>query len=114
MYIINNEWMGMVRQWQELNHGSRYSESYSASLPDFMQLASSFGMKGLRADTADDLDGVIDEMIATDGPVLADIRVAKEENCFPMIPSGAAHNEMLLGPHDKAAQPTSEEGMVLV
>ena len=114
MYIINNEWMGMVRQWQELNHGSRYSESYSASLPDFMQLASSFGMKGLRADTAADLDGIIDEMIATDGPVLADIRVAKEENCFPMIPSGAAHNEMLLGPHDKAAQPTSEEGMVLV
>ncbi|MGC6485443.1 MAG: acetolactate synthase 3 large subunit [Candidatus Puniceispirillales bacterium] len=114
IYIINNEWMGMVRQWQELNHGSRYSESYSSSLPDFMQLASSFGMKGLRAHTADDLDGVIDEMIATDGPVLADIRVAKEENCFPMIPSGAAHNEMLLGPHDKSAKPTSEEGMALV
>lgn len=114
IYIINNEWMGMVRQWQELNHGSRYSESYSASLPDFMQLAASFGMKGLRAQSADDLDGVIDEMIATDGPVLADIRVAKEENCFPMIPSGAAHNEMLLGPHDKQAKPTSDEGMALV
>jgi acetolactate synthase-1/2/3 large subunit len=114
IYIINNEWMGMVRQWQELNHGGRYSESYSESLPDFMQLAAAFGMKGLRAEKADDLDGIIDEMIATDGPVLADIRVVKDENCFPMIPSGAAHNEMLLSPHDKAAAPASEEGMVLV
>ncbi|MCE2517289.1 MAG: acetolactate synthase 3 large subunit [Alphaproteobacteria bacterium] len=114
MFIINNEWMGMVRQWQELIHGGRYSESYSESLPDFLKLADSFGMKGLRADTVDDLDGIIDEMVAHDGPVLADIRVAKEENCFPMIPSGAAHNEMLLGPEDKAAAPVSEEGMVLV
>ncbi len=114
MFIINNEWMGMVRQWQELIHGGRYSESYSASLPDFLKLADSFGMKGLRADKADDLDGVIDAMITHDGPVLADIRVAKEENCFPMIPSGAAHNEMLLGPEDKASAPVSEEGMVLV
>ena len=114
MFIINNEWMGMVRQWQELNHGSRYSESYSDSLPDFMKLAESFGLKGLCAQSVDDLDGVIDEMIAHDGPVLADIRVAKEENCFPMIPSGAAHNEMLLGPQDKAAAPTSEEGLALV
>ena len=114
VYIINNQWMGMVRQWQELIHGGRYSESYSASLPDFIALAGSFGMKGLRADTADDLDGVIDAMLAEPGPVLADIRVAKEENCFPMIPSGAAHNEMLLGPNDKASSPVSEEGMVLV
>ena len=114
MFIINNEWMGMVRQWQELNHGSRYSESYSDSLPDFMKLAESFGLKGLCAQSVDDLDGVIDEMIAHDGPVLADIRVAKEENCFPMIPSGAAHNEMLLGPQDKAASATSEEGLALV
>ena len=114
MFIINNEWMGMVRQWQELNHGSRYSESYSDSLPDFMKLAVSFGLKGLCAQSVDDLDGVIDEMIAHDGPVLADIRVAKEENCFPMIPSGAAHNEMLLGPQDKAASATSEEGLALV
>ena len=114
MFIINNEWMGMVRQWQELNHGSRYSESYSDSLPDFMKLAESFGMKGLCARSVDDLDGVIDEMIAHDGPVLADIHVAKEENCFPMIPSGAAHNEMLLGPQDKADAATSEEGLALV
>ena len=114
IFIINNEWMGMVRQWQELIHGGRYSESYSASLPDFVQLATCFGMTGLRAKTADDLDEVIDRMISTEGPVIADICVAKEENCFPMIPSGAAHNEMLLGPADKAASPVSEEGMVLV
>ena len=114
MFIINNEWMGMVRQWQQLIHGGRYSESYSDSLPDFMKLADSFGMKGLCAQTTGDLDGVIDAMLAHDGPVLADIRVAKEENCFPMIPSGAAHNEMLLGPQDKADAPVSEEGMVLV
>ena len=114
IFIINNEWMGMVRQWQELNHGSRYSESYSDSLPDFMKLAESFGLKGVCAESVDDLDGVIDEMIAYDGPVLADIRVAKEENCFPMIPSGAAHNEILLGPQDKAANATSEEGLALV
>ena len=114
MFIINNEWMGMVRQWQQLIHGGRYSESYSESLPDFLKLAESFGMKGLRADKVEDLDDVIDQMVNHDGPVLADIRVAKEENCFPMIPSGAAHNEMLLGPDDKANAPVSEEGMVLV
>ena len=114
MFIINNEWMGMVRQWQELIHGGRYSESYSASLPDFRKLADTFGMVGLVAEKPDDLDGVIAEMLATPGPVIADIRVAKEENCFPMIPSGAAHNEMLLGPDDQAAKPISEEGMVLV
>jgi len=114
VFIINNEWMGMVRQWQELIHGGRYSESYSESLPDFIKLADCFGMTGLRAENVDDLDNVIDTMLATDGPVLADIRVAKEENCFPMIPSGAAHNQMLLGPQDKVAAPVSEEGMVLV
>jgi len=114
MFIINNEWMGMVRQWQELIHGGRYSESYSNSLPDFVKLADTFGMKGLVARSADDLDNVIAEMLATPGPVIADIRVAKEENCFPMIPSGAAHNQMLLGPEDQAAKPISEEGMVLV
>jgi acetolactate synthase-1/2/3 large subunit len=114
MFIINNEWMGMVRQWQELIHGGRYSESYSASLPNFIKLAETFGMKGLRAETAADLDGVIAEMLAAPGPVIADICVAKEENCFPMIPSGAAHNEMLLGPADQAEKPISEEGMVLV
>jgi acetolactate synthase-1/2/3 large subunit len=114
VFIINNEWMGMVRQWQELIHGGRYSESYSESLPDFIKLADCFGMTGLRAESVDDLDKVIDTMLETDGPVLADIRVAKEENCFPMIPSGAAHNQMLLGPQDKVAAPVSEEGMVLV
>ena len=114
MFIINNEWMGMVRQWQELIHGGRYSESYSASLPDFVKLADTFNMTGLVAQTADDLEGVITQMLETPGPVIADIRVAKEENCFPMIPSGAAHNDMLLGPEDQAEKPVSEEGMVLV
>ena len=102
MFIINNEWMGMVRQWQELIHGGRYSESYSASLPDFTKLADTFGMTGLMAENLGDLDDVISEMLAARGPVIADIRVAKEENCFPMIPSGAAHNEMLMGPEDQA------------
>ena len=114
IFIINNEWMGMVRQWQELIHGGRYSESYSASLPDFVKLADTFGMTGLVAHSTADLDDVITRMLATPGPVIADIRVAKEENCFPMIPSGAAHNEMLLGPADQAEKPISEEGMVLV
>ena len=114
MFIINNEWMGMVRQWQELIHGGRYSESYSESLPDFVKLADTFGMTGLVAQRADDLDDVITRMLDTPGPVIADIRVAKEENCFPMIPSGAAHNDMLLGPEDQAEKPVSEEGMVLV
>ena len=114
MFIINNEWMGMVRQWQELIHGGRYSESYSASLPDFRKLADTFGMTGVVAQEAGDLDAVITEMLETPGPVIADIRVAKEENCFPMIPSGAAHNDMLLGPEDQAEKPVSEEGMVLV
>jgi acetolactate synthase-1/2/3 large subunit len=114
IFIINNQWMGMVRQWQELNHGCRYSESYSESLPDFLKLADSFGLKGLIANKVDDLDAVIDDMLGHNGPVLADIRVAKEENCFPMIPSGAAHNEMLLGPDDKASAAVSDEGRMLV
>ena len=114
IFILNNEYMGMVRQWQELIHGGRYSESYSESLPDFVKLADTFGMTGLVAQKADDLDDVITRMLETPGPVIADIRVAKEENCFPMIPSGAAHNDMLLGPEDQAEKPVSEEGMVLV
>ena len=114
IYIINNQWMGMVRQWQELIHGGRYSESYCESLPDFVKLAECFGMKGLIAETSADLDGVIDAMLDHKGPVLVDVRVAKDENCFPMIPSGACHNEMLLGPSDKATKPVDEEGMVLV
>ncbi len=113
-FVINNQWMGMVRQWQELLHGGRYSESYTAALPDFVKLAEACQWTGLRATHPDELDDAIDAMIATDGPVIADIVVEKEENCFPMIPSGAAHNEMLLGPDEKAEAPVSEEGMVLV
>ena len=114
IFILNNEYMGMVRQWQELLHGGRYSESYMDSLPDFVKLAESFGAVGLRAETPADVDGVIEEMIAVDKAVIADILVDKAENCFPMIPSGAAHHKMLLGPDDQAAEPISEEGMVLV
>jgi acetolactate synthase-1/2/3 large subunit len=114
IFIMNNKWMGMVRQWQELLHGGRYSESYSDALPDFVKLADAFGATGLRAEKVGELDGVIAKMLATPGPVIADIAVDEKENCFPMIPSGAAHNEMLLGPEDQTAKPISEEGMVLV
>ncbi len=113
IFILNNEWMGMVRQWQELNHGSRYSESYTSSLPDFVKLAESFGISGLRVDNVNNLDTTIDDMINIKGPVIADIRVEKEENCFPMIPSGAAHNEMILSSHDNHKD-TSSEGLALV
>ena len=114
VFILNNEWMGMVRQWQELNHGSRYSESYSASLPDFVKLAETFGMTGLRASEIGELDDVITTMLNTDGPVIADICIEKEENCFPMIPSGAAHNEMILNAEDEASNSVSDEGKILV
>jgi acetolactate synthase-1/2/3 large subunit len=114
-FIINNQWMGMVRQWQELNHGSRYSQSYTESLPDFVKLADSFGGEGMVAETADELDGVIDAMLNSEKFFLADIRVAKEENCFPMIPSGAAHNEMILNSGDSVITPkTTTAGMALV
>ena len=96
IFILNNEWMGMVRQWQQLLHGERYSHSYSASLPDFVKMADAFGCVGLRADTPDELDDKILEMISVNRPVIFDCRVTKEENCFPMIPSGKAHNEMIL------------------
>ncbi|WP_198377443.1 acetolactate synthase 3 large subunit [Neoroseomonas rubea] len=115
VFILNNEYMGMVRQWQELLHGGRYSESYSAALPDFVKLAESFHAVGMRAEHADDLDRVIREMIAIDKPVIADICVAKDENCFPMIPSGAAHNEMILGPDQEGGVAgVTDEGKVLV
>ncbi len=114
VFILNNQWMGMVRQWQELMHGGRYSESYSEALPDFVKLAEAFQAVGLRAERPDQLDDVIREMLAVDRPVIADICVDQKENCFPMIPSGAAHYEMLLGPDDHADQKNSEEGMVLV
>ncbi len=97
VFILNNEWMGMVRQWQELLHGERYSHSYSEALPDFVKLAEAYGAKGLLCDDPGELDGKIMEMIDHDGPVVFDCRVTREENCLPMIPSGAAHNEMILG-----------------
>jgi acetolactate synthase I/II/III large subunit len=114
VFVTNNQYMGMIRQWQELLHGGRYSESYTDALPDLVKLAEACQWVGLRAETEDELDDVIQEMITIDRPVLADIRVDQKENCFPMIPSGAAHNEMLLGPEDEAKRPVSEEGMVLV
>ena len=97
IFILNNEWMGMVRQWQQLLHGERYSHSYSESLPDFVKLAEAYGGLGLRAEHPDELDAKILQMIQSDKPVLFDCRVTKDENCFPMIPSGKAHNEMILG-----------------
>ncbi|GAA6165012.1 acetolactate synthase 3 large subunit [Pelagimonas sp. KU-00592-HH] len=96
-FILNNERLGMVRQWQELLHGERYSHSWSEALPDFVKLAEAFGAKGIYCDNPDDLDDAIMEMINHDGPVIFDCLVEKHENCFPMIPSGKPHNEMLLG-----------------
>ena len=114
IFVLNNFWMGMVRQWQELLHGERYSESYSDALPDFVRLADAFGWVGLRATKVAQVDDVITEMISTDRPVFVDMQVEKTENCFPMIPGGHAHNDMLLGPDDKAERPAAEDGMVLV
>jgi acetolactate synthase-1/2/3 large subunit len=96
IFILNNEYMGMVRQWQELLHGGRYSESYSHSLPDFVKLAEAYGAHGIRCSDPKDLDAKIMEMIETPKAVIFDCLVSKEENCFPMIPSGKAHNEMIL------------------
>ena len=96
VFILNNEYMGMVRQWQELTYESRYSNSYSDSLPDFVKMAEAYGWKGIRIENEADLDAGIKAMMAHDGPVMVDCMVAKEANCFPMIPSGAAHTEMLL------------------
>jgi acetolactate synthase-1/2/3 large subunit len=96
VFILNNEWMGMVRQWQELTYESRYSESYSDSLPDFVALAEAYGWKGIRCADPAKLDDAIAEMLAHDGPVMFDCRVLKTANCFPMIPSGAAHTDMIL------------------
>ena len=115
VFILNNQYMGMVRQWQELLHGGRYAESYTAALPDFVRLAESFHAVGLRARTIEELDPVIHEMLASDRAVIADIAVDQAENCFPMIPSGAAHNEMILGPeHESEAAGITDEGLVLV
>jgi acetolactate synthase-1/2/3 large subunit len=117
IFILNNEYMGMVRQWQELLHGGRYSHSYSHSLPDFVKLAEAYHCVGLRADKPAELDGLIKEMITTPHPVIFDCRVHKLANCFPMIPSGAAHHEMLLAqdfPDDDIDYEVSEEGKAMV
>jgi acetolactate synthase I/II/III large subunit len=106
----------MVRQWQEFFHGNRYAESYMDSLPDFVKLAEAFGAVGLRAESAGEVDDLIREMIAVDRPVIADIVVDRTENVYPMIPGGAAHNDIKLSPEDDGAEEVerSEDGMVLV
>ena len=112
IFILNNQWMGMVRQWQELLHGKNYSESYTEALPDFVKLAEAYGAVGIRAKTPKELDDKINEMVDIDRPVIFDCLVKKDENCFPMIPSGKPHNEMILGPEDEEG--ITEEGKVLV
>ncbi len=114
IFILNNEYMGMVRQWQELLHDKNYSESYSAALPDFVKLAEAYGCVGIRAKTPDELDDKIIEMINTDRPVIFDCLVDKQENCFPMIPSGKPHNQMLLGPKDQEQNKITAKGKTLV
>ncbi len=113
IFILNNEWMGMVRQWQELTYESRYSESYSDSLPDFVALAQAYGWKGIRVSDPAKLDDAIAEMLAYDGPVMFDCRVTKNANCFPMIPSGAAHTEMILN-SDEVSGTMDDEAKALV
>ncbi|RMF04907.1 MAG: acetolactate synthase 3 large subunit [Alphaproteobacteria bacterium] len=117
IFILNNEYMGMVRQWQELLHGGRYSHSYTAALPDFVKLAEAYQAVGIRAEKPDELDDAIKEMIAVDKPVIFDCVVSKEANCFPMIPSGEAHNNMLLGDavtKENIGDAISDDGKVLV
>jgi acetolactate synthase I/II/III large subunit len=113
VFILNNEWMGMVRQWQELTYESRYSESYSDSLPDFVALAEAYGWKGIRCADPAKLDDAIAEMLAHDGPVMFDCRVHKTANCFPMIPSGAAHTDMILKA-DQVSGTMDDEAKALV
>jgi acetolactate synthase-1/2/3 large subunit len=113
IFILNNEYMGMVRQWQQLLHEGRYSHSYSDSLPDFVKLAEAYGATGIRAEKPSELDAALKKMIETPGPVMFDCRVDQLENCYPMIPSGAAHNEMILG-DDADGASVSEEGKMLV
>ncbi|MFN0024004.1 MAG: acetolactate synthase 3 large subunit [Parvularculaceae bacterium] len=114
IFILNNAYLGMVRQWQELLHGGRYSHSYSDSLPDFVKLAEAYGCVGLRAQTPAELDDKIRTMIDVRRPVLFDCVVTKEENVYPMIPSGAAHNEMLFGDHQMTGAEVSDAGKALV
>ena len=113
IFIINNEYMGMVRQWQELLHEKNYSESYTAALPDFVKLAEAYGCVGIRANKPDELDEKIEQMLSVNKPVIFDCVVDKTENCYPMIPSGKPHNQMLLGKLDEEDE-ISEEGKVLV
>ena len=113
VFILNNQYMGMVRQWQEILHGNRYSESYTEALPDFVKLAESFHASGLRVSKPDELDGAIKQMIETPGPVILDCVVEQLASCYPMIPSGRPHNEMLLGPDEERIE-VSDEGKMLV
>ncbi len=114
IFILNNEWMGMVRQWQQLLHGERYSHSYSDSLPDFVKLAEAYGAVGIRCSDPAELDAKILEMINSDKPVIFDCRVEKHENCLPMIPSGKAHNEMIMGEVEDIGNVIGEDGAGLV
>ncbi len=114
IFILNNQYMGMVRQWQELLHEKNYSESYSEALPDFVKLAEAYGCKGIKADNPDELDDKIQEMIDYKGPVIFDCHVDPNENCFPMIPSGKPHNQMILGPNDKEENKITGKGKSLV
>ncbi len=113
IFILNNQYMGMVRQWQELLHEKNYSESYTEALPDFVKLAEAYGCVGIRANKPDELDIKIREMLSVNRPVIFDCVVDKEENCYPMIPSGKAHNQMLLGKQHEESE-ISEEGKILV
>jgi acetolactate synthase-1/2/3 large subunit len=114
IFILNNQYMGMVRQWQELLHEKNYSESYSEALPDFVKLAEAYGCKGIKADNPQELDDKIQEMIDYKGPVIFDCHVDPNENCFPMIPSGKPHNQMILGPNDKEENKITGKGKSLV
>jgi len=114
IFVLNNQYMGMVRQWQELLHEKNYSESYSEALPDFVKLADAYGCKGIKADKPDELDKKIKEMLDHNGPVIFDCHVDPNENCFPMIPSGKPHNQMILGPNDKKENKISGKGKALV
>ena len=114
IFILNNQYMGMVRQWQELLHEKNYSESYSEALPDFIKLAEAYGCKGILADKPSELDEKIREMVQYDGPVIFDCRVDPNENCFPMIPSGKPHNQMILGPTEKDENKITGKGKALV
>jgi acetolactate synthase-1/2/3 large subunit len=114
IFIMNNQYMGMVRQWQELLHEKNYSESYSEALPDFVKLAEAYGCVGIRAKSPDELDEKIREMISIDRPVIFDCQVDQDENCYPMIPSGKPHNQMLLGPKDQDENKITGKGKALV